>query len=307
MTLITRPYTDNDLPLVQRSLAEWIQEQGHDTGYCHVGDIPHRIYNGIRGRVAFDRAVSVTVSDDDQLLAFSLCQPFYNSFDVFINPRHRGGRVERDLLHQACQITRQLMDDHDREDKSVCSDVQENDTVRAEILLDLGFEAGRNWINDTERTLSDPIAEVKAPDGFVIRPSTSEDYAQLAAVHSGAFNSSWTPEIYRDEVMTKPGYEAEREMVVVAPDGRFAAFCIYWIDTLNKVGLFEPVGTHSDFQRKGLARALMNHTMRIMRDLGMEWAHVGHETDNPASTNLYASLGFKTKKRTFEYTKNRDA
>jgi mycothiol synthase len=158
-------------------------------------------------------------------------------------------------------------------------------------------------MNDTRRDLNEPIASPELPEGYQIRPSTMADYEQLAAVHSGAFNSNWNPEIYRDEVMAKPGYAPEREMVVVAPDGRFAAFLIYWLDEVNKVGYFGPVGAHSDFHRKGLTRALMNHTLCLMKEQGMKEAEVGHETDNPASTNLYASVGFKLHRRIWSYSK----
>lgn len=58
------------------------------------------------------------------------------------------------------------------------------------------------------------------------------------------------------------------------------------------MALFEPVGTHPDFQRKGLARALMTHTMHLMKAHGMTTAIVNHETDKEASSALYANLGF---------------
>jgi GNAT superfamily N-acetyltransferase len=103
--------------------------------------------------------------------------------------------------------------------------------------------------------------------------------------------------------MKKPGYAPEREMVVVAPDGRFAAFTVTWRDEVNKVGYFEPVGAHSDFQRKGLSRAMMLHTLHLMKAEGMKKAEVAHETDNPASTNLYASVGFKLHGRVWGYSK----
>ena len=41
---------------------------------------------------------------------------------------------------------------------------------------------------------------------------------RLVDVHSKSFGSSWTTELYR-RVMESPGYEAQNEIVVVAPDG----------------------------------------------------------------------------------------
>jgi mycothiol synthase len=54
--------------------------------------------------------------------------------------------------------------------------------------------------------------------------------------------------------MDRPGYDPERAIVAVAPDGRIAASTMYWTDSRNGLGLFEPVGTHRDFRRRGRAR-----------------------------------------------------
>ncbi|MEZ4619615.1 MAG: hypothetical protein R2867_29485 [Caldilineaceae bacterium] len=90
------------------------------------------------------------------------------------------------------------------------------------------------------------LPEPVLPAGYTIRATTGVDeVAALVAVHVGAFGSTWTPELYR-KVMESPGYAAEREFVVVAPDGAFAALTVTWHDEVNRTGLFEPVGTHRD-------------------------------------------------------------
>jgi len=44
MTAKIRQYTETDIPRMQHALANWIK-QAVDCGYCHVGEIPHRIYD----------------------------------------------------------------------------------------------------------------------------------------------------------------------------------------------------------------------------------------------------------------------
>src|SRR5260370_42434798 len=97
--------------------------------------------------------------------------------------------------------------------------------------------------------------------------------------------------------MHTPGFHLDRELIVVAPDGRFAAFLVYWIDPISKSGLFEPVGRHPDFQRRGVTKALMYEGLRRMAAQGMTMAIVVHEAPrkNPASTALYRSVGFTPK------------
>ncbi len=95
--------------------------------------------------------------------------------------------------------------------------------------------------------------------------------------------------------MRTPGFEIERELVVVAPDGRFAAFLVYWLDPASRSGLFEPVGCHREYQRRGLATALMVEGLRRMVAAGMRSAIVKHNSDNPAAAALYRSVGFRTR------------
>jgi mycothiol synthase len=295
-------YSDERLGDLQNCIAQWRKaDKEAITSLCHVGDVPHRIYNGLRGRLPVADNVKI-YEVDGGIQGFILGQPYYNGFDVFVNPS-LGKDEFKQLGEEAYRLSRQQMDVIGRQEKPVMTDISETDSIRKEIFAELGFSEGEHLLNDTRRDLSEAIPAPELPEGFSIRPSTMADFEQLAAVHSAAFGSNWNAQVYRDEVMAKPGYAPEREMVVVAPDGRFAAFCVYWLDELNKVGEFEPVGAHSDFQRKGLTRALMNHTLCLMKEAGMEEAEVGHHTDNPASSNLYASLGFKLHRRIWSYSK----
>jgi predicted acetyltransferase len=84
-----------------------------------------------------------------------------------------------------------------------------------------------------------------------------------------------------------------------------AAFLIYWIDPVSKSGLFEPVGSHQDFQRQGLTRALMYEGMRRMVAHGMTKAIVKHQPaqQNPAAAALYRSVGFTLKYTITDYRK----
>jgi len=176
--------------------------------------------------------------------------------------------------------------------------------TRRDLLLSLGYApAGEPSHLCTTRSLEEPIPEVSLPDGFSIRSVAGEHEVELAAaVHDSAFRPKWAGGAYLD-VMRTPGFDIDRELVAVAPDGRFAAYLIYWLDPVSRSGLFEPVGCHADFRRMGLTKALMYEGMRRMRARGMQSAVVLHETDNPASTALYASVGFRPKYAITDYRK----
>lgn len=186
---------------------------------------------------------------------------------------------------------------------SVNCDVFEGDGARVDVLRRCGFSFRNHLYNYATCSLQAPIADPPLPYGFVVRNAEGDHEADmLAALHSAAFGSAWMPGEYR-RLMRSPAYESERELVVMAPDGRFAAFCIYWLDPVNKTGLLEPVGAHGDFRRMGLTRAVISEDLRRMKGLGTETAIVWHEIGNSASAALFASGGFRAKYAIHQYAK----
>ncbi len=284
----------DDLIHLQHTLAGWIQETG-GCGYEHVGDITHRFYNGLRGQYPRSEMIRVWQSGTE-IVGFANINPRMGLFDARISPEHRGSSLEFEVLRWATDTIRDWMDREGAQETTVKTDFHTCDTPRRECLVELGYQPGEKpWMITNERALGDDLPDVILPDGFSLRSVTDADAAAVAAVHKSAFNAAFTPEIYLNEVMRQPGYDPNLEHVVVAPDGTFAAFCITWLDSVNKIGLFEPVGTHQNYQRRGLGRAVMTHGLHVMRQRGMEFAQVGNSPENPASEGLYRAMGFTPK------------
>lgn len=301
MKVISRAYRgEADLTAMQSALAHWIHDS-NDCGYLHVGDIPHRLYNGMRGRYPLNDVVRLWLLDD-VMIGFAIVSPRRSAYEVQVAPDHRGGDIEREMLVWAEERCLQWMERAEVSGEALLTEYVDGDEIRLNLLRSLGYILEDTpALTITERSLAaipDPIL----PDGYTIRPAQMDECAQLAAVHSASFGSDWTADTYH-HVMESPGYDVERELVVVAPDGTFAAFCIYWLDEINKVGLLEPVGTHKDFRRLGLSRALNYYALCQMRAAGMEHAQVLHENDNEASTALYAAVGFERKYDLFDCKK----
>jgi len=110
-------------------------------------------------------------------------------------------------------------------------------------------------------------------DGYVLfGVSLDGDLGRRVEVHRAAFDPSrMTIERY-GSVMGMPLYRPELDVVAVAPDGTFAAFCLAWYDPETRVGLFEPVGTHPDHRRRGLAAAVCREALRRLAAVGAEGA-----------------------------------
>jgi ribosomal protein S18 acetylase RimI-like enzyme len=103
--------------------------------------------------------------------------------------------------------------------------------------------------------------------------------------------------------MRSPVYNPNFDLVTVAPDGQFASFCIIWPDPVNHIGLFEPVGTHSDFQRQGLGRAVVTEGLHRLKSWGMNRAMVCAEHNNPGAFQLYEAVGFEAKHKLHTFVK----
>ncbi|MCG8352952.1 MAG: GNAT family N-acetyltransferase [Chloroflexales bacterium] len=299
MPIQARPYIDNDLTRLQAALAGWINVAG-DCGYYHVGNLPHWIYALLRGRRPVGELVQVW-GEGVRIVGIAVTCLFDNAFQVFASPLRRGTDAEFLMLQSAFETTRRFVQASRRDDATVTTDVFSCDTARMELLARLGFAQYRLWDHINERSLSKAIPAAHAPDGFRIRSATLDDAAQLALVRNDAFVTDWSAELYRTEVMQKPGYHPKNEIVVVAPDGQIVAFTVIHFDPVNKVGLFEPVGVRRAFQRRGLARAMMLYAMYEMQRQGMTMAMVNHDATNQAARELYRNLGFRKKYETLGY------
>ena len=182
----------------------------------------------------------------------------------------------------------------------------ETDAETVELLAALGYERREayKWYAYHLRELGRDIGEPNVPDGFRLRTvDGEEDFRKRVALHRAVWAPSRvTEDMYRRVTKTWP-YRADLDCVVEAPDGRFAAYVLCWYDDANRVGLFEPVGTHPDFRRRGLGAAVCRYAFRRLQEEGATHALV-LAADDPAIA-LYGSLGFRRYTRVVEFRKQR--
>ena len=296
--LSVRPYRDADLPVLQEAMAGWIATAGR-CGYDHIGELPHRIYDNPGATYPVEDLVQVWQAGG-RIAGVGIYLRFGAAFDVFVAPALRGGPAEEQIVETAARATARLMRPGTRT-SHVLTDVFGCDAARIGVLERLGFQRHRVWDDITERELAGPVPAVVLPDGYTLRSARHDEADRLAEVRNRSFGTAWTGAALRERVLNRPGYDPEREIVIQAPDGRLAAFTQYWTDTLNRTGHFEPVGTHRDFQRRGLARAMLLEAMARMRAEGMTLVSVNHNATNTPARALYASLGFTRRCGTLGY------
>ncbi|MFF1282849.1 GNAT family N-acetyltransferase [Streptomyces sp. NPDC058299] len=151
-----------------------------------------------------------------------------------------------------------------------------------------------DWTQLNERDLTD-VEQPVLPDGFRFR--TAEEVGPQAAVR--AHVDAWAPSSYTAQgyegVRRTAAYRGDLHLLVEAPDGTMASSTIMWLDEVNRSAEFEPVGTHPDYRRLGLARAMLLHGMHRARAAGATHATVAclGAPGHPEARGLYYGLGFR--------------
>ena len=240
---------------------------------------------------------------DGNLLGWCMIYPRWNSFEALLHPDHRDGKLANGILDWAERETWAWMQKEGRSGKPLELDIFEGDLSRIRLLEQRGYVRAYATHVVGLRSLDTPISDALLPEGFTIRTIQGTHEAdKVVAVVNAAFGWSWTADDFR-HFMESPGFNDESR-VVVAPDGRFATFCYLMFDDVNRLGMFEDVCTHPDFQRMGLAKALLTVGMQRMREKGMHTALVAYEADSGSLSRFYESLGFEPKYRLYNYIKS---
>lgn len=298
-----RPYRDySDFDKLRHILIAG-RQANTSTYYVHIGDVNWWLFYPDQSAEFAQRLFFW--EDGDDVLGWCLLTPDEGYWDVFVHPRLRGtARAEAMWAWAEARLTEMVRAKGG--DQARVFWIDERDAWRRAWLEQHGYALRRSDPQFT-RSLAEPIPEPVVPEGFVVRASAGEAEAESRARASyAAFQSKWDWDKYmhrRLSFMRSPVYDAERDMVAVAPDGVVAAFAIHWFDHVNRVGLFEPVGTHPDYQRRGLGKAVLLKSLRRMRAQGMETAIVGTNHDNVAAIKLYESVGFRLHHRDCDYAK----
>lgn len=289
-----------DLKRAQAALMSWTRHVGH-CHYLHKGDIGHRLFSACYG---YDKAdvFRYWLDDAGEAGAFALLYPHWESFDLQVAPSLLYSEAHAELIRYCEDETLRLGQKYQKTIKRWVIEVCDCDAAPLNFLVACGYARSKHWFTLTRHSLDD-FADAALPPGFHFHDASAADVEALADVHNHSFTNKWNADSY-GEVFRSP--HLEYEIVVVAPDGRFAAFTNVWVDDVNCSLLFEPVGTHSDYRRRGLGKALMTYVLKRMKaEHDLTCAYVAHEPadKNPASGALYAAVGFQELYKIYEYAK----
>jgi mycothiol synthase len=188
----------------------------------------------------------------------------------------------------------------------------DKDLVLKDALEAEGFQAVR-FVNRMARDLSEPIVIPPLPAGLEARPVPETHYWAAAQAIDEACQDHWghaplTQEGFQQWIADpqfKPGL-----WQVAWDGGEIAAGVFNRVDEdANKQfnvqrGWTEPIFTRRPWRRRGLARALLMRSLRMLKDMGMTEAALVVDTQNPlGALGLYESCGFRMEYRSVIYEK----
>ncbi len=180
-----------------------------------------------------------------------------------------------------------------REGSPLVTYAKAHDGLRSGVLASRGWQLVGPAGYTRRRSLAPPLPQGPVAAGYTVRTvdlTNPADAETRAAISRAAFGSSRTAELTR-VLARAPTYRPDLDLGAFAADGSLAAHTTVWWDQANQFIVFEPVATHPDHRRLGLASAVMAEGMRRGVALGATMAYVGSGEGSPANL-LYEGLGF---------------
>ncbi len=256
--------------------------------------------------------------DGDKLVGYAMLgDDAY--FDWQVLPDYEWKGIESEALAWAEGLLAELRaSDAERWKGPMMVGTRQDNAERIAFLEQHGFRRGEyvevNMLRSLEEALPqealppEALPPLALPSGFHVRSLAGDtsEVADRAAAHREVWRP-WTVGEVTDEdyarFMRMPGYDQDLDVVAVAPDGAIAAYVNGWLDPVNKIGDFGPVGAREAYRRQGLTRAVLLECMRRMKARGMDRVCVSTGESNVAARGLYESVGFRVVNRYVEYAR----
>jgi mycothiol synthase len=163
------------------------------------------------------------------------------------------------------------------------------------------------------RPLTGPLPEAPLPEGLEVRPVDPADYRKVWDADIDACKDAWEPLVVDENHYQRwlDNLQFQPALWQVAWDGGEVAGAVqnYILPEENaefnrRRGYTENIHVGRKWRGKGVAKALIASSFRLLRDRGMEEAALGVDALNPTGAlNLYRSMGFEACKTYFLYAK----
>lgn len=233
--------------------------------------------------------------EGDELVG--LCISEYGRNDIFIE-------LKLGYEHQYDQMFKWI-DTWAAEKKQIEVDVKDSDLNRMKELESRGYVFKEHCENQRTYDLDKTELGYELDTMFRIEAFKENlNYeSRVELVRSAFDNTSYTDQNIK-RIMASHDYVEELDLCAVNDKGQLVAYCIGWHDPAkNGAGYVEPVGTHADFRRRGLASAIIKECFIRMKKRGIYVADISSEAEPATANYLYDSLNPTKKIKIHKYVK----
>jgi mycothiol synthase len=306
-SLTSRLYeTEHDLQQMQSLLME-ARSRTSDWRYWHVGELMFNFFM-VTCHLNPQEHIRLWHAAQNMLVGFAILgeDP---SFDCQVLPEYEWSVIEEEALAWAeTRVTELRQRDPQHWSSTLVSGARQDDARRIAFLEQRGFRYCGDFAEvNMLRSLDEPILEAVLPAGCQVRVVAEAGEISNRAAAQREVWQPWTVGNVSDEdyarLMRLSGYQRDLDVVTVAPEGVIAAYVNGWIDPVNRIGDFGPVGALPAYRRQGLTRAALLEGLRRMQARGMDRVCISTGVSNTPAIRLYESIGFKVVNRYLDYVK----
>lgn len=194
-------------------------------------------------------------------------------------------------------------------------------TGQAELLARFGLVPERwSFVMRVELADLDGAPPV-LPDGLRLRTYDESLDAAMMAAHNEAFLdhpdfTPWNDVMWKQWVTDSRSFRPELSFVAVEAQRpnrvvsyvQTAEFDAHFQATGRREGYVGKVGTLREFRGRGLASALLRHSLLAYRDAGLDEAALDVDSENPTGAlGVYERAGFRVERRFADYALDRPA
>jgi len=181
---------------------------------------------------------------------------------------------------------------------SFYTEVTEHQELELKILERYQFRTDSTFFTRRFDLTGELIPRFPLEAGFaIVDMQTHPDYRAQALLRANAFQGK--SELSEDELNTRlkyynhsitgPTYHPRTDLCVIAEDGRFVSGCEALINAHRLEADIERVCTHSEYRKRGFARAVIQECLYRLKEMGYHNAYItGYSTEAIA---LYGSFG----------------
>jgi len=300
MSIKMRPFVGKNVLNAMTALGQTYPE-----GWIHSADLPYRLSSW-----ALDDPAKIGLWEDDQgaLLAWAVLNTPFWTMDYKLHPAapHELYREVLGWLNGRATALAQTPDGHEcwfvmmpaRESFAR----QELEAAGFASQADVGEDSWCKVFMARNPTL--PVGAYPAPKGFTVRPLKGEgEVAAYVEMHRAVFESKNMTIEWRARTLKRPEYRPDLDIVIEAPDGRLAAFCIGWL-TPGGIGQVEPLGCLAEFRRAALGRVALAEVLRRLAAAGATTICVETDTYRNTAFGLYKFMDFEVVDDVIVYRKD---